>query len=434
MTSQTADTGALSDVAQLAQQLIRINTSNPGHAERPAAQLVADHLADLGVPVQWFEPDPGRCSVVARVKGDDSRLPALLLHAHLDVVPAIESDWQRDPFGGESHDGYLWGRGAVDMKGAVAIILDTVRGLIRRGQRPRRDLVLAFFADEEAGGELGAGHVTRTNPQLFADCREAIGEVGGFSHTLDKHHRAYFVATGEKGVLWARVVAEGRAGHGSMINPNNPVMLLAAALTRIGRNANSSYILKPTTTAMFDKLRQTLDTPEACETELLARMGPLHRMMSASLTNTVNATQLAAGYKTNVVPAIATGTIDARFLPGEQEIFRKELEALAGDRVRFERIYEGAALEATLETELIAAIATSLRREDTTAVAIPYMSTAFTDAKWLAPLGIQCYGFTPMQLPDDLDFTALFHGVDERVPVSALEFGVRVFDTLLATY
>ena len=208
MTVRTTDT-AFPPIADLAQQLLRIDTSNPGCAEKPAAQLVADYLASLGIAVQWFEPEPGRCSVVGRVPGINSELPALLLHAHLDVVPAVAQEWSRDPFGGELADGYLWGRGAVDMKGAVAIILHTLRTLADSGQQPRRDLVLAFFADEEAGGELGAGYVTRTNPGLFADCADAVGEVGGFSRTLDKDRRAYFVATGEKGVWWAKVVAEG---------------------------------------------------------------------------------------------------------------------------------------------------------------------------------------------------------------------------------
>lgn len=434
MTTQTADTAALSRVGQLTQQLLRINTSNPGHAEKPAAELVADQLSDLGVAVQWFEPEPGRSSVVGRVSGTDRQLPPLLLHAHLDVVPAVEKDWQRDPFGGDLCDGYLWGRGAVDMKGSVGIILESLRAMLERGQRPRRDLVLAFFADEEAGGEVGAGYVTRTRPDLFADCAEAVGEVGGFSHTLDDDHRAYFVATAEKGVWWARVVADGRAGHGSMINPDNPVALLSAALTRVYEYGDAERIFTPTTTAMFGELRRTLGTPEASDDELLARLGPLRRMMQAGLQNTVNPTQLSAGYKTNVVPAIATGTIDARFLPGEEEKFRHELASLAGDRVRIEQIYAGAALEATLESNLLEAIGTALRDEDDAATVVPYMSTAFTDAKWLAPLGIQCYGFTPMLLPEDLDFSALFHGVDERVPVSALDFGVRVFDRLLTAY
>jgi acetylornithine deacetylase/succinyl-diaminopimelate desuccinylase-like protein len=433
MTHAAAGTPTRFDVTELTRQLIRIDTSNPGGPERPAAELVADVLGSLDIPVQWFEPEPGRCSLVGRVRGLDPSLPALLIHAHLDVVPAIAGDWTRDPFGGELHDGYIWGRGAVDMKGMVAMTLSALSRLAQNGRAPRRDLVVAFFADEEAGGELGAGHVTRTRPDLFADCRDAIGEVGGFSHTLNDQARAYFVSTAEKGVWWARLVAHGRAGHGSMINPDNPLTLLADAVSRIAGHTSDAELTE-TTTAMFDQLRHLLGAGDATDEHLLQQLGPLNRMVRAGLRNTVNPTQLQAGYKTNVVPGVATGTIDARFLPRNEERFRAELERLAGDRIRVEHIYGGPALEAQIESSLLDAIGAALRTEDDTAAVLPYMSTAFTDAKWLSPLGINCYGFAPMLLPDNLDFTALFHGVDERVPINALRFGVRVLEELLTTF
>ncbi|MBI3217495.1 MAG: M20/M25/M40 family metallo-hydrolase [Mycobacterium sp.] len=428
-----ADPTPTSTVAQLTQQLLRIDTTNPGRAERPAAELVADHLAGLGCAVEWFEPEPGRTSIVARIPGEHRQLPALLLHAHLDVVPAIEADWQRDPFGGDLVEGYLWGRGAVDMKGTVAIMVDTLTAMHRRGQKPNRDLVVAFFADEEAGGQAGAGYVTHERPDLFTDCAEAIGEVGGFSHTLSEDHRAYLVATAEKGVWWTRMVADGRAGHASMINPDNPVHHLVQALARVAGHVGQDT---PTaaTTAMLERLRAVLAMPDATTEELIDRLGPLKKMMLAGMRNTVNLTQLQAGYKTNVVPATAEATIDGRFIPGTEDCFREEIARLAGDRVRFDEIYRGAAVESRLDSVLLEAIGSSLRAEDETAFVLPYISTAFTDAKWLAPLGIDCYGFAPMLLPDDLDFAALFHGVDERVPTSALDFGVRVFDRLLSSY
>jgi acetylornithine deacetylase/succinyl-diaminopimelate desuccinylase-like protein len=422
-----------STVADLTQQLLRIDTTNPGRAEKPAAELVADHLTSLGCAVQWFEPEPGRTSIIARIPGEHRQLPALLLHAHLDVVPAIEKDWERDPFGGELVDGYLWGRGAVDMKGTVGIMVDTLTAMHRRGQKPYRDLVVAFFADEEAGGQVGAGHVTRERPDLFADCAEAIGEVGGFSHTLSESHRAYLVATAEKGVWWSSVVANGRAGHASMINPDNPVHHLVDALAKVA-SYTGQHIPTAATTAMLDRLRSVLALPDATAEDLIDRLGPLKKMIQASLRNTVNLTQLQAGYKTNVVPATAEATIDGRFLPGSEDCFRAEVASLAGERVRLEQIFCGAAVEARLDSTLLEAIGSSLSGEDETAFVLPYISTAFTDAKWLAPLGIDCYGFAPMLLPDDLDFTALFHGVDERVPTSALDFGVRVFDRLLSNY
>ena len=429
-----ADTHQDDDVLVLAQQLIRIDTSNPGGSERPAAELVADVLAGIGMHCHWFEPEPGRTSIVGRLAGRDPSLPALLLHAHLDVVPAVDADWTRDPFGGELHDGYIWGRGAVDMKGPVAIILAALQRLWRQGQPPRRDVVLAFFADEEAGGTLGAGYVTRQSPQLFADCAEAIGEVGGFSHTLDAGHRAYFVSTAEKGVWWARLRADGTAGHGSMINPANAITILTRAVARVADHGLQAPELTATTRALFDRLRAIVAEPESTTEALLQRLGHFDRMTRAGLHNTVNPTQIVGGYKANVVPAAASATIDARYLPGHECAYRQQLSDVIGPAITIETLYDGPAVEAALDTPLLGAISDALRTADPTATVLPYMSTAFTDAKWLHRLGVQCYGFTPMLLPDDLDFTALFHGADERVPVGSLRFGVDVLSRLLTTY
>lgn len=422
------------DVVALTQQLVRINTSNPGGPEKPAAELVADVLAGVGISCEWFEPEPGRVSIVGRLAGRDPSLPALLLHAHLDVVPAVDSDWTRDPFGGDLHDGYVWGRGTVDMKGSVAITLAALQRLSRQGQRPRRDLVLAFFADEEAGGALGAGYVTQRSPQLFADCAEAIGEVGGFSHTLTSDHRGYFVSTAEKGVWWARLRATGVAGHGSMINPRNAITTLARALIRVADFSEPGPIRTSATDSLIERLREILADPAAVDDDVLARVGHFDRMIRAGRHNTVNPTQIRAGYKTNVVPAEASATIDARFLPGHDCTFQRQLTEVIGPDVAVETVYHGPAVEAVLDTPLLAAIGEALRGSDPIATVLPYMSTAFTDAKWLHRLGIQCYGFTPMRLPDDLDFTALFHGADERVPVDSLRFGVDVLVRLLTSY
>ncbi|MDN4522721.1 MULTISPECIES: M20/M25/M40 family metallo-hydrolase [Mycolicibacterium] len=433
-TPGTGPSGDDNDVVALAQQLIRINTSNPGGQERPAAELIADILTDIGVHCQWFEPEPGRASIVGRVAGADPTLPALLLHAHLDVVPAVESDWTRDPFGGELHDGYIWGRGAVDMKGPVAMTLAALQRLSRDGCSPRRDVVVAFFADEEAGGTLGAGHVTRVSPHLFADCAEAIGEVGGFSHTLSAAHRAYFVSTAEKGVWWARLHATGTAGHGSMINADNAITTLTRALVRLADHGLQAPVPTGATRALIERLREILSDPQAGDDVLLARLGHFDRMTRAGRHNTVNLTQIDGGYKTNVVPSAASATIDARFLPGHATSFRRELTDLIGSAITVETLYDGPAVEAVADAPLLDAIAAALQSADPTATVLPYMSTAFTDAKWLHRLGIQCYGFTPLLLPDDLDFTALFHGADERVPVDALRFGVDVLTRLLTTY
>ncbi len=341
------------------------------------------------------------------------------------MVPAIDSDWTRDPFGGDLHDGYIWGRGTVDMKGPVAITLAALQRLSRRGgQPPRRDVVLAFFADEEAGGALGAGYVTQSSPELFADCAEAIGEVGGFSHTLTTDHRGYFVSTAEKGVWWARLRASGVAGHGSMINPDNSINTLAQALVRLADLTAPAPIRTTATDSLIERLREVLAEP-VVDDDLLACLGHFDRMIRAGRHNTINATQVSGGYKTNVVPAEASATIDARFLPGHDCSFQRQLTEIIGPAVALETLYHGPAVEAAMDTPLLGAIAEALRGSDPMATVLPYMSTAFTDAKWLHRLGIQCYGFTPpMRLPDDLDFTALFHGANERVPVDSLRFGL----------
>jgi acetylornithine deacetylase/succinyl-diaminopimelate desuccinylase-like protein len=421
------------EVIQLCRDLLKMDTSDPNTGEAAAAAYVAAALAEVGIASEWFEPAPGRTSIVARLPGRDPSLAPLLLHAHLDVVPAMAEDWSVDPFGGVLKDGYLWGRGAVDMKGMVAVMVAVARSFRQDGASPRRDVVLAFFADEETGGELGAGYVTRTRPDLFAGCEDAIGEVGGFSHRISAQQRCYLVSTAEKGVLWARLHADGRAGHASMINDNNAVTAISEAVARI---ASHQFASEPTATVtmflegMADLLGLTGEPADV----LLDNLGPLARMIQASMQDTLNPTSIAGGYKVNVIPGSASATVDGRFVPGHEKDFRRTLDDLAGDKVRVEMIFSGAAVESPWDVSLIGAIQRALQREDSTATVLPYMGTAFTDAKWIAKLGIRCYGFCPLLLPDDLDFTALFHGVDERIPVSALQFSVAVLRNLLDDY
>ena len=424
---------ALLDVATLCSDLIRINTSNPTHCERPAAEYVAGVLDSLGVDCEWFEPETGRSSLVARVPGRESSLPPLLVHAHLDVVPAIAADWSVDPFSGEVRDGYVWGRGASDMKGTIAATLAALSRFRSEALQPRRDLVLAFFADEEAGGELGAGYVTGLRPDLFADCREAIGEVGGFSRTLSSGSRAYFVSTAEKGVIWVRLQAKGTAGHGSMLNERNAVSAIGRAVATIADHRFDEHVT-PTVKLMEERLASLLGASSDDVESILASLGPMARMLKAGSQNTMSPTGLAAGYKINVIPGSASATIDCRFLPGRENEVWELLRTLTNELVEVHTVYSGDALEVPWEVPLTEHMQRALKREDPIAVAVPYMSTAFTDAKWLSKLGIRCYGFSPLRLPDDLDFTALFHGVDERVPVSGLEFSASVLHALFEDY
>ncbi|MGN6250210.1 MAG: M20/M25/M40 family metallo-hydrolase [Marmoricola sp.] len=424
------------EVVETCQDLIRIDTSNFGDADGPGERKAAEHVATLldevGIEAQLFESAPGRTSLVARWGGaGDATGEPVLLHGHLDVVPARAEDWTHDPFGGEVVDGQVWGRGAVDMKDFDAMLLSVIRARARAGAVPRRPYVLCFTADEEAGGALGAGWLVEHQRDLLADCTVAIGEVGGFSTTV-RDRRLYLVQAAEKGMAWLRLTATGSAGHGSMRHPDNAVTRLAGAVARIGAH-EWPIVLTQTMQVLLasvGELAGTEATPENAES-LVEEFGPAARMLGAVIRNTVNPTMLEAGYKVNVVPGEASASIDGRFLPGLDDDFRTTLATLAGEDVRIEDISFQPGLETTYDGPVADAIGRSLLAEDPDALVAPYLMSGGTDAKHWSRLGVRAFGFAPLRLPADLDFTALFHGVDERVPVDALEFGARVFDRFL---
>ncbi|MDT4981062.1 MAG: hypothetical protein QOG07_2941 [Pseudonocardiales bacterium] len=430
--SVTADVTAQDEVAGLLGELIRINTANPTHPERPAAEWVAAKLDEVGVASQIIEAAPGRASTVARIEGSDPSRAPLLIHGHLDVVPAEASEWSVDPFGGEIRDGYLWGRGAVDMKDMDAMTLALVREWARTGRKPPRDVVLAFVSDEEAGGRLGAHYLVDNHPDLFADCTEAISEVGGFSVSLNESTRLYLIQTAEKGINWLRLRATGRPGHGSMVHEDNAVTQLAAAVSRVGTH-EFPVVITDTVRAMVEAIASATgmeldpDSPE----DWLPKLGGMARMIGAVVRNTANPTMLQAGYKTNVIPSSAEATIDARFLPGQQDELLAQIDDLIGAGVEREFIVQDIAVETSFDGALVEAMSAALRAEDPGGHPVPYLMSGGTDAKSFSTLGMRCFGFSPLLLPADLDFAALFHGIDERVPVEGLKFGVRVLDRLL---
>ncbi len=424
------------EVVELCADLIRIDTSNPGDhsgpGERAAAEYVAGRLAEVGLEPEIYESHPRRASVVARIEGTDPHRDALLIHGHLDVVPARKEDWTRDPFTGEIADGCVWGRGAVDMKDMDAMVLAVVRERLRQGRRPNRDIVLAFLADEEAGGTWGAHWLVDNHPELFEGCTEAIGEVGGFSLTLPGDQRLYLIETAEKGIGWMRLIAEGTAGHGSMIHPDNAVTELAAAVARLGRHEFPVRLTK-TVRAFLEELCDALGVefrPDDIE-RTLRELGPASRMIGATLRNTLNPSVLEAGYKTNVIPQTAVAEVDGRFLPGYEEEFFATVDELLGDRVRREFVHHDVAVETEFDGPLVAAMSAALKAHDPQARPVPYCLSGGTDAKSFATLGMRCFGFAPLKLPKDLDFSGMFHGVDERVPLDGLRFGVRVLDHFL---
>lgn len=419
------------EVVDICRDLIRIDTSNygddSGPGERKAAEHVATLLSDVGIEPQLYESAPGRTSLMARWGGGEG--DALLIHGHLDVVPAEAADWQVDPFAGEVQDGYVWGRGAVDMKDFDAMLLSVVRARARAGAVPRRPLVLCFTADEEAGSKRGSHWLVEQHRDAFDGCTEAIGEVGGYSVAV-ADQRMYLIETGEKGMLWMRLRARGAAGHGSMRHPDNAVTTLAEAVARIGRHEWPVHV-GDAMAALIEEVRvataETADDPDT----VLQKAGPASRMLGAAIRNTTNPTMLAAGYKVNVVPGEAIAYVDGRFLPGQREHLAQTLDELVGDLVDIEVVNDDIALETSFDGHLVDAMCQAIREQDPGARIAPYLMSGGTDGKAWDRLGIRCLGFTPLRLPADLDFTALFHGVDERVPVDALEFGARALDRFL---
>jgi acetylornithine deacetylase/succinyl-diaminopimelate desuccinylase-like protein len=426
---------AQDEVVDICRDLIRIDTSNPGDhsgpGERQAAEHVAGLLGEAGLDPVILESHPKRASVVARVSGRDGSRPGLLVHGHLDVVPASAPDWRHDPFSGEIIDDCVWGRGAIDMKDMDAMMLAVVRQRLREGRPPARDVVLAFTADEEAGGTWGARWLADNHPGLFEGVTEAVSEVGGFSLTLGRQRR-YLLQTAEKGLTWMRLTALGTAGHGSMIQPDNAVTELAEAIGRLGRHEWPTRLI-PSVRAFLEGACEALGIEFMPNDpgQVLSKIGPASRLIGATLRNTVNPTVLRAGYKVNVVPQTATAEIDGRFLPGHEEEFFAELDRVLGPGVTREVIHSDIALETTADGDLYAAMTSALVAEDPAARVIPYCWPGGTDAKSFSRLGLRCFGFVPLRLPPDLDFSGMFHGIDERVPLDSLRFGVKVLDRLL---
>ncbi|MBL7259079.1 M20/M25/M40 family metallo-hydrolase [Paractinoplanes lichenicola] len=425
------------EVVGICRDLLRIDTTNTGDprttvGERAAAEYVAAKLGEAGIDVELHESAPKRANLVARIPGADRSRGALLVHGHLDVVPADASEWSVDPFSGEEKDGYLWGRGAIDMKDFDAMMLAVVRDWSRTGYVPPRDIVLAYTADEEAGMEYGSQWLVNNHRDLFDGCTEAIGEVGGYSYTVNDDLRLYLVQTAEKGLDWLRVHATGRPGHGSFIHDDNAVTTLAEAVARVGRHRFPT-VVTPTVRAFLEQVGDALEIdidPENPEVAI-AKLGPIANLIGATIRNTANPTRLEAGYKDNVIPGRASATIDCRTLPGEADRFLAELKELIGPDVEIEHVHQQPAVETEFSGELVDAMGAALRAEDPGARTVPYLMSGGTDAKAFSTLGIRCFGFAPLRLPADLNFASLFHGIDERVPVEGLKFGVRVLDRLL---
>ncbi|MEW1824892.1 M20/M25/M40 family metallo-hydrolase [Streptomyces sp. NPDC088196] len=429
------DERALEEVVTFTSDLIRIDTTNRGGGdcrERPAAEYAAGRLAGAGLEPTLLERSKGRTNVVARIEGTDPSADALLVHGHLDVVPAQAEDWTVHPFSGEIRDGVVWGRGAVDMKNMDAMILAVVRAWSRLGVRPRRDLVIAFTADEEASAEDGSGFLADRHAGLFEGCTEGISESGAFTFHDGGGREIYPIAAGERGTGWLKLTARGRAGHGSKVNHENAVTRLAAAVTRIGEHT-WPLRLTPTVRAALTELAALYGIdPDFDDVDaLLTKLGPAAKLVEATVRNSANPTMLNAGYKVNVIPGEAVAHVDGRYLPGGEDEFRTTLDRLTGPDVDWEFHHREVALQAPTDSLTYAQMRAAVEEFAPEGHVVPYCMSGGTDAKQFSRLGITGYGFAPLKLPEGLDYQALFHGVDERVPVEALHFGVRVLDRFL---
>jgi acetylornithine deacetylase/succinyl-diaminopimelate desuccinylase-like protein len=425
----------LREVVEICQDLIRIPSVNFGEGkgdERAIAQYVDEFLKKEGLATEVIFSAETRANVVAKLPGKNPALPGLVVHGHLDVVPADATDWSVDPFAAEIKDGCIWGRGAVDMKNVDAMILAIIKAWRREGFTPDRNILFVFFGDEEAGSEFGSRYLVKNRPELFSGYSEAVSEVGGFSVTITGGHRLYLIEAAQKGINWIELEANGVAGHGSFINTDNAVTKLTRAVAKVGSHVWPQLETK-TGSKFWKKIAELVGEPyiPTNVSPLLKHLGGAAKMLGATIQNTANPTQLDAGYKANVIPQKATAIIDGRFLPGHEENLISTIKELVGPEIKVKLLVQDKALEVEFKGPLVEEMVSAIKKFDPDAIVVPYLMSGGTDNKALSDLGIKGFGFSPLKLPPDLDFFSLFHGVNERVPISALEFGVQVLKEFL---
>ncbi|HEU4862616.1 MAG TPA: M20/M25/M40 family metallo-hydrolase [Candidatus Limnocylindria bacterium] len=422
---------------------------DPRGGETAAARYCADVLSGDGIEAEVIELTEGRGSVFARLRANGPATdPPLILLSHIDVVPVDAESWTRDPFGGELIDGVVWGRGAVDMKNMVAMELGVMLALKRSGAELRRDVIFGAVADEEAGGEHGARGLVEQRPELFHDAdgrraAAAINEVGGYSMTIGDH-RFYTVQVAEKGIAWTRVRTTGTPGHGSMPHPDNAAIKLANAVAAIATDQATRPMRIIPVVADFLAGIGLADVGELAERDPDAVSAALERAVDdpvlrrsidAMLRDTVTPNVLHAGKKVNVIPGAGEAEIDVRTLPGtDQAALLAHLQEVVGNDATVESVVSLPAVEWPADAEIVDLMHQALRAADPEATSVPMMITPGTDAKALAQIGIPCYGFAPLRLDPDVPFLSVFHGHDERIPVSALAFGLPVLADVVARY
>lgn len=447
-TTTGVDAEALEEVVTYTSELIRIDTTNRGGGdcrERPAAEYAAERLAGAGLDPVILERTPGRGNVVARIAGTDPTADALLVHGHLDVVPAQAEDWTRHPFSGEVEDGVVWGRGAVDMKHMAAMSAMVLKLLQRNGVKLKRDVIFTGVADEEAGSKYGAEFLVDQHRDLV-QCEYAIGEIGGFSlHLAGVTY--YPIQIAQKGTVWGTMKLNGTPGHGSMPRSDSVIVKLGRIVERLGSTRLPQHDSEPVREMVEALAREqkfpmsmiirSLLNPRLSGSILKLFPNPgVARAFAALLSNTASPTIIRAGSKVNVIPGTAEVQFDGRTLPGQtKEDLLRELREVAGPDAEFEVFDTTPPVTTSKDTELFRSLSASVRRADPKGVPIPYVIPGFTDARAFDKMGAKYYGFAPIRFDPthNVSFTEMYHGHNERCPVDGFHWGMRLlYDSVVS--
>ena len=426
---------------ELLQQLIRFDTTNPPGNESECVGFVRSLLEEAGCETQTYSKDTDRPNLVARLEGSGDS-PPLLLQGHVDVVTTSGQDWQRPPFGGELVDGEIWGRGAIDMKGAVAMFVSAFLRAAAGEVKLPGDVILVVLSDEENGGDFGAKFLVEEHPELFAGVRHALGEAGGISQVI-AGKRFYPIQLGEKQICWLKATVRGPGGHGAMIHRGGTMARLARLLDDLNRKRMPIHVT-PIVREMVETIAAHLPRPKrdlmlallkpAVADRVLPRLGPQMRWLETLLRNTVNATIVRGGEKVNVIPAQIDLELDGRLLPGfTPDDLIAELHGIVGDDIEVEVVRHDAG-PAEPDLALFEMLAGVLRELDPEGIPMPLLQGGVTDGRFFSQLGIQTYGFMPMRLPADFPVLKVVHAADERIPAAALEFGTEAVTRALQRF
>jgi acetylornithine deacetylase/succinyl-diaminopimelate desuccinylase-like protein len=426
---------------EILQRLIRFNTTNPPGHEAACVGYIRDLLNEAGIESTLIAKDPERPNLIARLPGE-GKAPPILLYGHVDVVTTENQPWQQPPFEGRLIDGYVWGRGALDMKGGVAMMVAAFLRANAEGLRPPGDIVLAIVSDEEAGGDYGAKFLVEKHPGLFKDIKYAIGEFGGFTlHIGGK--RFYPIMIAEKQICWMKATVRGQGGHGSIPEKGGAMAKLSRFLKALDENDMPVHVTPPAK-MMVDAMASTLGgaqglilgqlTNPALTDFVLKTLGSRGRTFYPLFRNTVSPTILHGSTKVNVIPSEISIELDGRLLPGQTpEDMMRELRAIVGNDVQLDLIdFEPGPAEPDMS--LFNTLAGILKEADPEGVPVPLILSGVTDGRFFSQLGIQTYGYLPMTLPENFHFANVIHAADERVPAAAIEFGTQAIYKVLSRF